>query len=178
MKIGGGLIALLVLAAVVEASLTVSDALESGRVRPPIQNLAQVTLERSVCFGRCPVYRIVISADGHVEYLGMQFVKAEGKRSKNVNVAALRQLRDELNKVGYFGLHDLDTSMVSCEDPTTDLPTVIISVRADGKFKSIKHDRGCGGAASALLSQLEDRIDLIAGTVEWVGTPEERRKLR
>ena len=177
MKIGGGLIALLVLAAVVEASLTVSDALESGRVRPPIQNLAQVTLERSVCFGRCPVYRIVISADGHVEYLGMQFVKAEGKRSKNVNVAALRQLRDELNKVGYFGLHDLDTSMVSCEDPTTDLPTVIISVRADGKFKSIKHYRGCGGAASALLSQLEDAIDRIGGVVEWVGTREERRKL-
>ena len=178
MKIGGGLIALLVLAAVVEASLTVSDALESGRVRPPIQNLVQVTLERGVCFGRCPVYRIIINADRRVQYSGTQFVKVEGVQSKNISAVAMRQLRDELNRVGYFGLHDLDTSKVSCEDPSTDSPTVTISVRADGKFKSIKHYRGCGGAASALLSQLEDRIDLIAGTVEWVGTPEERRKLR
>lgn len=178
MKIVGGLTALLVLAAVVGASLTASDALESGRVRPPIQNLVQVTLERSVCFGRCPVYRIVISADGHVEYLGMQFVKAEGMHSKSINVAALHQLKDELNRVGYFGLHDLDTSKMSCEDPSTDQPTVIISVCADGKFKSVKHYRGCDGPASALLAQLGDTIDRIAGTVEWVGTREERGKLR
>ena len=178
MKICGGLIALLVLAAVVGASLTARDSLESGRVRPPIQNLVQVTLERGVCFGRCPDYGINIFADGRVEYSGRQFVKVEGMRSKNISAVALGQLRDELNRAGYFGLHDLDTSKVSCEHPSTDYPTVTISVRAEGKVKSVKHYRGCDGPDSALLSQLEDGIDLIAGTVEWVGTLEERRKLR
>ena len=33
---------------------------------------AEVTLERTVCFGTCPAYSVRIAGDGLVEYIGKQ----------------------------------------------------------------------------------------------------------
>lgn len=143
-----------------------------------IQSLEQVTLERGSCYGFCPVYRIAIFANGRVEYRGEEYVKTRGARSRTVGEAALRELKEELNLAGYLGLRDsYDSREAGCTSIATDSPSALISVRADGKLKSVNHYLGCSGPASERLARLEHTIDRIAGSAGWIGTPEERERL-
>jgi hypothetical protein len=137
-----------------------------------------VTLERSSCYGSCPVYRITIFANGRVEYLGEQHVKTRGAKSRTIGEAALRQLKEELNQAGYLGLRDrYDSREAGCTSIATDSPSALISVRADGRLKSVDHYLGCSGPVGDRLVKLENAIDRIAGSAAWIGTPEEREAL-
>ncbi len=40
-----------------------------------------ITLERTACFGACPVYTLSIYADGTVVYNGERFVDVEGEQT-------------------------------------------------------------------------------------------------
>ena len=164
------------LSALIAAAWPWAHAQESGG-GAHIRSLEQVTLERGGCYGSCPVYRITIFSDGRVAYWGEQNVKSKGARSKTLDAAALRELKDELNRAGYFGLRDrYDSKEAGCTSLATDAPSAQTSVRADGRIKSVEHYLGCGGPASDRLVKLEDTIDRIAGTAGWIGTPKERER--
>ena len=40
-----------------------------------------ITLERTACFGVCPVYKLTIYGDGRVLYDGIRFVRTEGPKN-------------------------------------------------------------------------------------------------
>jgi Domain of unknown function (DUF6438) len=127
-----------------------------------------VTLERTPCFGTCPVYRVAISRSGVVRFSGNHHVlHREG--TDTIPAARVDSLLGELEAGGYFGFADayvMDSP--ACGMYATDSPTVITSATRDGVTKTIRHDRGCA-AAPAELSQLEQRIDEVAGTGRWTG---------
>ena len=50
-------------------------------------NEIQISLERTICFGRCPNYRVTIEGDGSVTYEGWRFVKVEGTHWKKIPAA-------------------------------------------------------------------------------------------
>ena len=56
----------------------------------------------------------------------------------------------------------------ACGQYATDSPTVITSVTAGGRSKTIRHDYGCFDAPRE-LARLERLIDEVAGTARWVG---------
>jgi hypothetical protein len=153
-------------------------------VSRPIGRLEQVSLERTTCYGSCPAYRVTVFGDGRVEYEGKRFVKIKGKRMKRLDAKVIRRLTDEIERVSYFGLRDsYDSATDGCPTTWTDNPAAITSVRAGGKTKRIHHYLGCredaGPAANGKsyprsLTTFEDRIDMIAGTAEWIGTGPER----
>ena len=166
------------LSALIGAALPWAHAQESG-AGTRIRSLEQVTLARGGCYGFCPVYRITIFSDGRVAYWGEQYVKTKGAKSKMLGAVALHELKEELNRAGYFGLRDrYDSKEAGCTSIATDAPSAQTSVRADGRLKSVEHYLGCGGPASDRLAKLEDTIDRIAGTAGWIGTPEEREGQR
>ena len=37
-----------------------------------------ITLERTACFGTCPIYKLTVYGDGRVEYEGERFVTVTG----------------------------------------------------------------------------------------------------
>ena len=161
-------------AALMLAALPQAHAQQGRTAR--IQNLEQVTLQRSGCYGYCPAYRVTVFADGRVEYEGMADVKVLGFRSATLGAAELRKLKDELNKAGFLGLRDsYDSSEAGCTAVATDSPSVKLSARTDGMLKSVDHYLGCLGPVSDRLASLENAIDRIAGTQQWIGAPGERR---
>jgi hypothetical protein len=128
-----------------------------------------VTLERTPCFGTCPVYTVAISRDGKVEFDGKNHVADSGQATATIPPEQVDSLLAELEAVGYFGFADayvMDSP--ACGMYATDSPTVITSATRDGETKTVRHDRGCS-AAPPELSQLEQRIDEVAGTERWVG---------
>ncbi len=128
-----------------------------------------ITLERTPCFGTCPVYTVSLTGSGALRFVGKNHVSKEGEASAEIPAASVDSLVRELEVGGYFDFAD-DYVMNSpaCGQYATDSPTVITSVTAGGRSKTIRHDYGCF-AAPAELARLERRIDEVAGTARWTG---------
>lgn len=128
-----------------------------------------VTLERTPCFGTCPVYRVAISRSGAVRFAGKNHVTQQGEARAEIPAARVDSLLHELEAGGYFGFADayvMDSP--ACGQYATDSPTVITTATAGGRSKTIRHDYGCN-AAPQELGRLERLIDEVAGTSRWIG---------
>jgi hypothetical protein len=129
-----------------------------------------VALTRSDCFGRCPVYRVVLYDDGTLTYEGRTYVKVIGNATTVVsreNIALVRRAIDE------SGLSKLEANCCNCLT-VTDVPTVTIDFAVDGEGKTVEHYTGCATAPSWLRS-FEDRLDGLLGSAQFVGSKSERR---
>lgn len=123
------------------------------------------TLERTECFGTCPVYRVTVRADGSVEWLGQGHVAKPGVATAKLSNATLAALRKLFTDAKYFDLKgDAD-----CHE-MTDQPSVITSYDDGTNKRTIRHYLGCSRAPSG-LSALEERFDALV-TTEWVGKRE------
>jgi hypothetical protein len=146
-------------------------------VAPPRENVAEevptgspaVTLERTACFGGCPVYRLTVSSDGLVSYEGKAHVRRLGTATGQISPEQVSALVSELDRGGYFSFAPQYTpAEPACGRYATDLPTAITSVRHASRVKRIQHDYGCGSAPGALVV-LERRIDEALGSSQWTG---------
>ena len=51
-----------------------------------------ITLERTACFGTCPVYTLTMNGDGTVIYEGKDFVKTKGRVEATISQDQIEQL--------------------------------------------------------------------------------------
>jgi hypothetical protein len=110
--------------------------------------ITEVTLERTPCFGYCPSYKVTLRSDGTIIYEGRKFVEMTGAYKGEVyNFERLAQL---ISSVNYFNLKDNYRARVS------DLPSAITSVVQNGKRKTIID---YGGAGPIELWGIEMAID-------------------
>src|SRR6185436_18117635 len=65
-----------------------------------------ITLERTVCFGACPNYKLTIFSDGRVSYEGIRFVKKMGKATGRISRTKLHKLIMAFTSINYFDLPD------------------------------------------------------------------------
>ena len=121
-----------------------------------------ITLERTVCFGACPDYTLTIHGDGTVTYEGRQFVRTQGTRTITISEEKIRQLLSEFQRVDYFSLDDSYEEFMA-----TDMPSAITSLKANGKTKTVRHYHG-DFSAPEKLTELEDRIDEIVNSDQWL----------
>ena len=121
-----------------------------------------ITLERTVCFGACPEYRLTVYGNGTVVYEGKRFVRLEGKRTTAISEEKIRQLLSEFNKIDYLSLNDSYEELMA-----TDMPSAYTSLTADGKIKTIRHYHGDFSAPKELI-ELEDKIDEIVNSNQWI----------
>lgn len=121
-----------------------------------------ITLERTACFGKCPVYKLTVYGSGAVIYEGKDFVRTTGKAEKTISQEQIQQLVSEFEKANYYALNDSYIKVM-----ITDLPYVTTSISTDGKTKNIKHY--CGDtSAPEQLTKLENKIDEIVRSDQWV----------
>jgi hypothetical protein len=134
----------------------------------------KITLERTECFGFCPVYKLTITADGSVVFEGRRFVKQEGVTIKSaITREQLKQLMAEFDRVKFFSLED-DYSEIRLSCPT-DQPSAFTSIRINGKSKRINHYLGCREPkVPKELTELENKIDEIVNTAQWLPDKKEQ----
>ena len=161
-------VVLLMYAAACASRQTAATSQESSPVSDRASASA-ITLERTACFGRCPVYRLAVSATGAVTYEGTANVRRIGAATGQIPADRVTALVSELERAGYFSFADrYAPAELACGRYATDLPTVITSVTLRGRTKRIEHDHGCGGAPGALVV-LERRIDEVLGSAQFTG---------
>ncbi|MBW6483144.1 MAG: hypothetical protein K0B10_08780 [Vicingaceae bacterium] len=90
-----------------------------------------ISMERTPCLGRCPGYTITIYETGMVIYEGRDFVEREGKYSAMLSNDAMEELKNYINSINFFNLKD------KYDKEITDIPSCIIAVSLDGKYKKI-----------------------------------------
>ena len=123
-----------------------------------VQGPIAITLERTACFGFCPVYTVTLRDDGTVTYRGTEHVKVSGTHTWKIDPAAVRALAQEMQDEGFFALQDEYRSMV------TDHPTVITSLSIGTRTKKVVDYV----AGPPKLKDFEAKIDEIAGTRKYV----------
>jgi hypothetical protein len=128
-----------------------------------------VTLYRSPCYARCPVYEVSVTPDGVVKYEGRDQVLRHGTKTARIPQGRVDALIGELEAAGYFKFASrYRPSERVCGRYVPDAPTVITTVKLGGVTKRIEHDHGCGSSPMA-LKVLESRIDEVLGTGRWTG---------
>ena len=128
-----------------------------------------ISLERTPCFGSCPVYTISALPSGQVTFEGRAHVRLLGTATGQIPKKQVDALLVELERAGYFGFAERYVlSDTACGRYVTDLPSAISSATFRGRTKRIEHDHGCGSAPGA-LAVLEKRIDEVLGSSQWTG---------
>lgn len=129
-----------------------------------------ITLERTVCFGACPSYKVIITRDGTVTYEGRRFVKTAGTVTAQISPDKFQELVGEFEKIKYFSLRDRYSQRADgCTTFMTDMPSANTSLSLNGKIKSVAHYFGCRGPEILPgLAALENKIDEVAGSEKWI----------
>ena len=121
-----------------------------------------VTLERTPCFGFCPVYTLTVHGTGTVKYEGRDFVDVKGTVTTNISRNTVAELVAAFEKADYFSLKDAYT-----ERTITDAPSVLTSITVSGVTKSVEHYPGDLNAPEA-LTVLENTIDELVNSEQWI----------
>ena len=131
-----------------------------------------ITLERTVCYGPCPIYKVTITADGTITFEGRQNVKVKDVVKGHISPEDVRSLIAAFDAASYFTLNDsYQTQKDGCPEVWTDEPSANTSIRINGKTKTVTHYYGCqtaGGIYPNGLTYLETQIDRIVGTDKWI----------
>ncbi len=126
-----------------------------------------IKLERTMCFGECPVYKVEIISDGTVHYNGDMFVEKTGKHSWKIDAATIEKLNKALKYYKYFEIRK-----VKSINSVTDQPYCILSVTLqDGTSKKTNNDHGENSYPEELF-KLEDKIDKLIGIKDYIGKGE------
>lgn len=112
--------------------------------------ITEVTLERTACFGPCPMYKVTLRRNGTISYNGKEFVQLKG--AYEGKFYGFERLAELISSQGYFNWKD------NYAIPATDLPSANTSVVRNGKRKTI---RNYGDAGPVELWGIEMAIDGI-----------------
>ncbi|HEY2961565.1 MAG TPA: DUF6438 domain-containing protein [Pyrinomonadaceae bacterium] len=129
-----------------------------------------IILERTACYGFCPVYKLTIYDDGKVLYEGKDFVKHKGKAQGQIKQSELEALVREFERIDYLNLAENYTDdPKNCPEQWTDNPSAITSLNWKGKNKTVRHYYGCRGSnVLEQLTALESKIDEVVNTDQWI----------
>ena len=106
-----------------------------------------ISLQRTACFGTCPIYKIEIYTDGSGIYTGTRFVENIGVIEFSLSENQINLILTQAEAIGFKNMKEEYSESIS------DLPTTFIQI----KDKKIRDYVG----APSELRELENLIDKI-----------------
>jgi hypothetical protein len=115
------------------------------------QDLA-IEMEKTPCYGQCPVYTIKIDKKGKGLFVGNENTGKIGTYSFRLTRAELAELAQSFAEIRFFYLEDRYYEHIS------DLPTTWLSYQAGGQFKKIMDYYGAPQELKDLEKQIESLV--------------------
>ena len=122
-------------------------------------------IERSPCYGSCPVFSLAIYFDGTTVFHGARHTKVTGERVFALTDDQLSSVKAAFTKKGFLIMNN---NCCDCYE-ITDASSTIISYQGNGPFKKIEHYHGCNNWWSQKLSELEALVLEVTGVDKLVG---------
>jgi hypothetical protein len=118
----------------------------------------EIELTRGACHGDCPSYRAAIDQDGKVSFFGQRCVVRPGSSRRQVEPEDARAVYDALIAARYPSFGDRYVDEADGCQLVSDAPTQLWKVRADGRYKSLKHYAGCLGVEGLEMVRAVERL--------------------
>jgi hypothetical protein len=118
-----------------------------------------ISLERTACFGTCPIYVVNIYESGYAEYMGRNFVEKEGLYYTRIKDDYIRAIYQKAVDISFFSFNNsYDNQGIS------DLPATIIKLNDGTTIKKVynRYEAPHG------LKDLELLMDKIFNQQDWV----------
>lgn len=128
--------------------LAVSAAEARAPVRPP-----SISYETGACFGRCPIYRVTVSADGRGTFEGRRFTAVEGVRNFRLTRAQYEAFAARLAPYRPRGSEEINHGHPRCRRVATDHPSVSISWMGRRAADRLSFYFGCRDPANAAMAR-------------------------
>jgi hypothetical protein len=165
-------------AACSRASSVSSHPLPSG---PSSATLDSIHLERTLCYGTCPAYRLALDRAGRVRFWSLNPGDLDRTAQDSLSPEALLYLEREAERIGFFALPDSLEGSDLCADWATDHPTVTVTLFGPRGRKRVADYHGCFERSDhsvkpvvGRLRTFERMIDGVVGSFRWV-RPAQRR---
>jgi hypothetical protein len=126
----------------------------------------RISMQRTACFGACPIYTVSITGSGEVSYNGRRFVRVTGEQHGQASSADVAHLVAMMDNAHFFSLNDAYRASV------TDLPSTEITFERGGQAKTVTDYGGSMVGMPHEVSEIEAEIDRVANTAQWVAHPE------
>lgn len=111
-----------------------------------------IKMQKTACYGTCPVYVVEIFSDGTVNFLGKQFVENIGKYTSKLSADDISILKSKILTIDFFNLQDTYDSEI------TDFPSCITEVILEGKTKKITNRHGGPAELKTLEKLIEEKV--------------------
>jgi hypothetical protein len=119
-------------------------------------------MERTECFGFCPVFRVEIFEPADVVFHGDENVRAKGRHTGQLRDTSASELVAAFVSAGFFELREQYTGV-------NDAPATILTAKDRGKAKTVVFQRDAEGLPS-VLPHLEARVARAVELERWVGS--------
>ncbi len=129
--------------------------------------ITEIGIERTACFGPCPIYTFIVKSDGTFRYTGEGHVDRKGEFTGRIHRWYFNNLAQFLKDAGYGELEDAYSRRV------TDHATVYTTVVLNGKRKVV---RNYANAGPTKLWAIEQLIDSLLSEAAWDDTPKSPEK--
>jgi hypothetical protein len=118
--------------------------------------ISEIGLERTPCFGKCPVYVVFLKADGTFRFEGFENVRHRGRFTGKTDEQAFHDLAQFIVDCDYLNMEDTYEALV------TDHPDVYTTVVRNGERKVIRNYANAGPTKLWAIEQLIDKVMLQA----------------
>lgn len=125
--------------------------------------ITYLKMDRTACFGRCPVYTIELMSNGSIYYEGKKNTEFIGKREAKISVAQMQKFMKTISGYKLLSLQNVYKPIAA------DLPRLNFTFTVNGKAKSIKN----GESGPKYLETIGKKIDSLVSTLKWTETKDE-----
>jgi hypothetical protein len=140
-----------------------------------------IVLERTVCFGTCPAYRLRLDATGRIHFQSRNPGEDFPPATDSISPAGLTFLQREASRIGFFTLPPQLHGTELCRDRATDHHTATVTFFTAAGSHAVRDYHGCFERADhsvttrvADLRTFERQIDGVTGSFRWA-RPSRRR---
>ena len=152
-----------------------APAPDAGAAPRAAQAADSIVLERGVCFGFCPAYRVRVDAQGRVHFQSKNTGDQQRTAEDTIAPAQFKALLAEADRIGFARLPgEIQSDSTYGPVAATDHSTVIVELHTGAQLKRVRDYLGCRldlrgqpGGPLVGLRQFESLIDSIAGSKQW-----------
>lgn len=134
------------------------------------------TLERTVCFGFCPIYQATVYADGRLVFTGERYTQETGEHEKQMPDGTFERLVKiaEDHDFASFDARYPNEKGDNCGPVATDMPSVNIAVKSAPLSHAVSLYQGCFEFdGRERFDAMVAEIDEVLALDDWVGEREQ-----
>lgn len=113
-----------------EATSSNSDN-NSAKTQVQTEPQMLASINRTACFGQCPMYKATFFDNGEVRYVGKRFVENVGTYKALIDAEQVEEIQSKINEFDYYSLDSIYPT------PISDFPSCITEVNLDGNYKRV-----------------------------------------